>query len=101
MEATLSSAIYILTSANRLTRIKGIGQISADLKNGIFCWLGHHKMSFSYPSSHEQGRGQYTSCYVNRFTVVCGLIILGLKGEVSCQILLFSIGVHFSQFNEI
>ena len=26
------------------------------------CWLGHLKMSFNYPTSHEQGKGQYTSC---------------------------------------
>ena len=82
MEATLSSAIYILTSANRLTRIKGIGQISADLKNGHFLLARPSQDVFLLPSSHEQGRGQYTSCYVNRFTVVCGLIILGLIDTV-------------------
>ena len=28
----------------------------------VFCWPGHLKMSFYYPTSHEQGKGQYTSC---------------------------------------
>ena len=28
----------------------------------LFCWLSHLKMSFYYPTSHNQDKGQHTSC---------------------------------------